>query len=44
MEVDSVVAKNRARIAGILCGLELASEFMDDGFEDKIASMGPPSP
>lgn len=42
--VDSVVAKNKAQIARILRGLELASGFVDDGFEDRIASIGPPSP
>lgn len=44
MEVDSVVARNRARIIGIFYGLELASRFVDDGFKDRIASMGQPSP
>lgn len=38
------MARNKVGIVGILLGLELASGFMEDGFEDRIASMGPPSP
>ena len=41
VKVDNVVARNRAKVVGMIHGLELMSKFFDDGFEDKITSMGP---
>lgn len=42
VEVDTVIGRNRPKVAGMLRGLEMTAQFLDDGFEDRVASMGSP--
>lgn len=43
VEVDCIVARNEVKTFRMLCGLELTSKFLDDGFEDQVATLGPPA-
>ena len=42
VEVDAVIGRNKPKVAGMLRGLEMTAQFLDDGFEDRVASMDPP--
>lgn len=42
VEVNCVMARNKAKISRMLRGLELTTKFLDNGFEDRVASLGPP--
>lgn len=43
LEVDGIVARNKAKTSGMLHGLELIAKFVDDGFEDRVTALGPPA-
>jgi len=43
IEVKCVVAENKAKISKMLRGLELTAKFLDDNFENRVATLRLPS-
>lgn len=41
VEVVTVIGRNRSKVAGMLRGLEMTAQFLNDEFEDRVASMDP---
>lgn len=41
--VTKVEHQNKAKISKMTCGLDLTTKFLDEGFEDRVATLGPPS-